>query len=489
MVNINYIKNNILKCKNKKEFSSFLDNELLDIQAYFESLDTQKLDNIKFDIEEIIYDLVDNQLVSKRNNSLTVNAFLILLAELFEELKLTSAIIEIIEYLPKEISISQRLNAVILYSKVNDITTEYHSKFEKIISLIDKSKDEEQFIYKPIYSVIYFYLQVIGEFKRAKRRELSENFRKLFSLYRDKYLILKEDIILDIISFVSIDNIEIEITSIKNRLKKKNIKEHSVKEKLTCEISNYSQKLHQIQNPNFDKIRTISKDYIMDIGNPNNLHYQLNQGVIVIEEEDLLYKYLFNYGKMHKAKLYSSFDTVIHQLNNKTINIIDWGCGQALATSLLIDYIKERSLNIDISNIILIEPSSLALSRGLLHIDVLKENEIEIKAVNKDIDSLEISDLIINNANITLHLFSNILDVEFFQLDKEFLEKISSSQKRLNYFICVSPNINDKRNARLDIFYRYFNNNFETELISDRSDDIGKYKRYEKIFKTQIIKI
>ncbi len=483
-MNINTIKNNILKCKNKKEFSSFLDNELLEIQAYFENLPIQKLDNIKFDIEEIIYDLVDNQLVSKRDNSLIVNAFLILLAELFEELKLTSAIIEIIEYLPKEISISQRLNAVILYSKVNNISTEYHNKFEIIISLIDKSKEEEQFIYKPAYSVIYFYLKVIEEFKRAKKRVLSESFRELFKKYCDKYSILKEAIIIDIVSSVSIDNIE--ITSIKNRLKKKNIKEHSFKEKLTYEISNYSQKLQQIQNPNFDKIRTVSQNYIMDIGNPDSLHYQLNQGVTVIEEEDLLYKYLFNYGKMHKAKLYSSFDTIIYKLNDKTVNSIDWGCGQALATSLLIDYIKEKSLNIDISNIILIEPSSLALSRGMLHIDVLKEKPMIIKAVNKDIDSLKIDDLTINNSNITLHLFSNILDIEFFRLDREFLDKIASSQKGLNYFICVSPNINDKRNARIDMFYRYFDTNFETELISNRSNPIDNYKRYEKVFKSKI---
>ena len=191
---------------------------------------------------------------------------------------------------------------------------------------------------------------------------------------------------------------------------------------------------------------------------------------------------------MHKAKLYSSFNKVISQLNNETINIIDWGCGQALATSLLIDYIKEKSLNIDISNIILIEPSSLALSRGLLHISVLKENKIDIKAVNKDIDSLTSSDLVIHNQNITLHLFSNILDVEFFKLNKDFLDKISSSQKGLNYFICVSPNINDKRNARLDLFYRYFKDNFKTKLISNRDEPIGNYQRYEKIFKCDFSK-
>ena len=38
------------------------------------------------------------------------------------------------------------------------------------------------------------------------------------------------------------------------------------------------------------------------------------------------------------------------------------------------------------------------------------------------------------------------------------------------------------------MFYRYFDANFETELISDRSDDIGKYKRYEQVFKSKIIR-
>lgn len=189
---------------------------------------------------------------------------------------------------------------------------------------------------------------------------------------------------------------------------------------------------------------------------------------------------------MTQINLYSSFDAVIHQLNNQTINIIDWGCGQALATSLLIDYIKEKNLEINISNITLIEPSQLALSRDLLHIDVLKENPIEVRAINKDIDCLEINDLIIDNSNITLHLFSNILDVEFFKLDKLFLEKVSSSQRGMNYFICVSPNINDKRNARLDMFYRYFKDNFKAELISEQDSDIGSYKRYEKVFKAKI---
>jgi hypothetical protein len=65
-----------------------------------------------------------------------------------------------------------------------------------------------------------------------------------------------------------------------------------------------------------------------------------------------------------------------------------------------------------------------------LYENYIKESEIEIKAVNKDINSLKISDLIINNSNTILHLFSNILDVELFRLDREFLEKISHLLKK-----------------------------------------------------------
>ncbi len=300
----------------------------------------------------------------------------------------------------------------------------------------------------------------------------------------EEYLVLSEIESLD----EYIEEIKLEFENEIKRVEDELLLFETFKEELENDLfemeeSIYSQQLRAIKNITFEKIRKVSKKYIMSMGDTDYLHYQLNQGVTIIEEQDLLYKYLFNYGKMHKAKLYSSFDEVIYQLNNQTINIIDWGCGQALATFLLIDYIKEKNLKINISNITLIEPSQLALSRGLLHIDVLTENPIKIRAINKDIDSLEHSDLIIDNSHITLHLFSNILDVEFFRLDRFFLEKISNSQNGLNYFICVSPNINDKRNARLDMFYRYFRDNFDTELISNRDNNIGKYARYEKIFR------
>lgn len=297
---------------------------------------------------------------------------------------------------------------------------------------------------------------------------------------------------MDILNNVTTDNYLNTIDSVNAQISAHKINTHSCILNIDAldigiESSAYSEKLYSMNKPNFTKIKQISFDYIKSIGDPQELHTRLNHGVAIIDDEQLLYKYIYSYSVMHKAKLYEAFETIIKKLDNNTVNIIDWGCGQALATVLLIEYIKEQNLKINIENITLIEPSKLALSRGLLHVDVLKHQDNNIKVINKDLDCIEQSDINFGNDNIVLHLFSNILDVEFFRLDAAFLEKVSNNIQSDNYFVCVSPNINAKRNGRLDIFYKYFDDNFNTELISTRNTNINAHKRYEKVFQVKYV--
>lgn len=413
--------------------------------------------------------------------------FIALIVETCEKLHLLMEFKLFYNYLSKcGYTLGDRLNATYNYYSIRKFN-EYYQEFPNILGLLEnayiKGEDSKE---KLTATFINFYLNIIYDFGERNQENILKLKNEVFIQKEENNGFLNKKFIHTIFSININDyrkayNYGIDLLN--RYLFENDLIICKLEDFIQIEVSEYSKKLHKLQNPTFKEIRAVSVEYIMNIANSDSLHYQLNQGVTIIQEEKLLYKYIFNYGKMHKAKLYSSFDKVIYQFNNQTINIIDWGCGQALATSLLIDYIKEKKLNIKFSNITLIEPSQLALSRGLLHIDILKENPIKIRAINKDIDCLERSDLIIENSNITLQLFSNILDIEFFKLDKVFLEKVSFSQRGVNYFICVSPNINDKRNSRLDMFYRYFNDNFNTELISDRDSSIGNYTRYEKIFK------
>jgi hypothetical protein len=77
-------------------------------------------------------------------------------------------------------------------------------------------------------------------------------------------------------------------------------------------------------------------------------------------------RYIALYGRHHFHKLYAAFDsTKLEELEGKNIQIIDWGCGQALASCILIDYLIEKNISPNILSITLIEPSQIALNRGL----------------------------------------------------------------------------------------------------------------------------
>jgi len=71
---------------------------------------------------------------------------------------------------------------------------------------------------------------------------------------------------------------------------------------------------------------------------------------------------------------------------NKSINVVDWGCGQAMGTISYLDYIKSNQINQAAGTITLIEPSEIALRRANLHVKAFNKNS-SISTVNKDLYS------------------------------------------------------------------------------------------------------
>ena len=473
--------NDLKQHSNNKELENFIFKNIDELYTFSQNSPIKELFKYKREIKKYLMTSKNVILSLDFSNSLNKD-FIFLILEICAKLNLFMEFNLFYTFLLKnEYKLDYKLQFIYQYYKIKKFNN-YYKEIPLILKLLKKAFLEDgEDIQTLTKAILYFYLHIIYDFNNVSNDKLFEFTNQILNEYNKINIrFLDKDLLKKVFSNRDYEVIQnfIDLISSQNLITSNDI--------IKIENSNYSDKLRNIKNINFDKIREISKEYILNIGNPDELHYKLNQGIEIIKKQNLLYKYIFDYGKMHKIKLYDSFDKIIPNINNKKINIIDWGCGQALATSLLIDYIKEKKLNITISDIILIEPSKIALERGLLHIDVLKDYLIEIKALNKDLDSLKYNDLIFDNSNITLHLFSNILDVEFFSLNKDFFNKIVNSQKNSNYFICVSPNINQIRNTRLDIFYNYFKTNHNTELISKRDSNIGKYKRYEIIFKSNI---
>ena len=119
-----------------------------------------------------------------------------------------------------------------------------------------------------------------------------------------------------------------------------------------------------------------------------------------------------------------------------------------------------------VNKIVLIEPSELAIKRASLHVKKYAPN-ISVKTVCRKLDELTEQDLAIEHTNTTIHLFSNILDIDDYSQGR-LIKLINATQLHKNTFVCVSPNINDIKTERLESFKRYFEKNNDTyELLME----------------------
>ena len=108
----------------------------------------------------------------------------------------------------------------------------------------------------------------------------------------------------------------------------------------------YAYLIEHMQNPSFQKIWDIAYDFVQKLPCElsDELHKSLNRGVDVLDSEPLLQMYIYAFGKMHNAKLQYAFNHMQNRvLDNDKIAIVDWGCGQGLASLCYKDFLKERN--------------------------------------------------------------------------------------------------------------------------------------------------
>lgn len=186
------------------------------------------------------------------------------------------------------------------------------------------------------------------------------------------------------------------------------------------------------------------------------------RGVAMLNTEEEMFEYIKRFGRMHYAKLESAFASPFPQTFTKKVNIIDWGCGQALATMVFI----EKYGNDCIDKIVLIEPSEIVLKRAALHCKKFAP-KAKIQTVNKKLNELVSDDLYINNTYSTINLFSNILDIDDYH--PHILQAlVYSICSHGDYFVCVSPHIDDVKTERIDSFCKFFSKSPSFTLYHDK---------------------
>jgi len=231
----------------------------------------------------------------------------------------------------------------------------------------------------------------------------------------------------------------------------------------------YAYLVEHMTEPSFDKVRSIACDFVQKLPSElvDELHDMLNRGVDILDSEPLMQMYFYSYGCMHFEKLTFAFQNLNNYVKSaEVVDLIDYGCGQGLATLCYHDFINSNSNKQHVRSITLIEPSELALARAELLCSCFFPNAT-VRGIQKSFDNLHVNDLEIKGDVPTLHLLSNILDVESYNI-KGLSDIVKSSYKGDNEFVIVSPIQNERRQRRLREFVENIGVNCYFEKYLDK---------------------
>lgn len=378
-------------------------------------------------------------------------AFISILFDLYERFGLTN-IVAIEDILQKKgLSIGTRREAAKLFLLNVKEPKNYIDRFEKICELLDIAIEyEEDNEKRSLVTFVNFYLKVLRDasdiYFLAFRQKVEEQFSRLqFKIFRHEFLV-------DIFS-VKIDNkdeaeqeIQLRIDDYLNASSVLAFDPSYFGEDFLIESgSKYSDLIADLvtrEIVSFSNIRSISakmSDGRVDTG----------RGVKILTTEEELLGYMRRFGNMHNAKLNSAFE-FLQGMIDTPVNLYDWGCGQALASMSFMDNFGANN----VKSAILIEPSVKSIMRASLHLRCYQPN-LPIKTIVKKFNDLVPDDFPQRKAGVNVHLFSNVLDMDDYD-QTELIDLVDETLSGVNYFVCVSPYIDDVKTDRVDQFKRHF---------------------------------
>lgn len=419
-------------------------------------------------------------------------AFISLLLDISEELGLLAPFRFLYDHLKcKDYNIGERLKAASLYLIGIKTADDYVNRYDAIYNHLQLSSEtEEDNTDKVLMTMVNYYAQVIydfGEFNTEKVVVLKNKIKKSLSEFEFSFMHSKiiEDVLK--VDFGNFSDTYANIHALLDSFLGRDFVKPAYKKDFLLETgTEYCDLLAGVET-NFIAVRQISVCKYQLIRS-DSIFNSLGRGVAILRYENQLYAYMNSYGKMHYEKLIEAFKTLPDTFFSTETNMIDWGCGQAMASMAYFDFQNQIGVEQEIKKLTLIEPSEIALKRASLHIRNFSP-KTNIHTINKDLDALTNGDFIKNKTHSHIHLFSNILDIDEFSLTA-LLKLVEFNFPGENYFICVSPYINDTRTSRLDAFVKYFSKKKDFVKINSIDNRTGQWKcnwtRIVRVFKVYL---
>jgi len=198
------------------------------------------------------------------------------------------------------------------------------------------------------------------------------------------------------------------------------------------------------------------------------LYGEMNHGKKILQSDEELEAYMSLYGEMHQFKCKAAMQSFPFEKLGFEIQLVDWGCGQGLATLCFLEALDNRGKLGIVRKITLIEPSVTALKRAVDNIKQATSGlSVEIETLNAKLPSKDEAyspiESIKLNKGTTIHFFSNILDVLDINLKKT--AQIVESGRGDHFVLCMGPR--DINNKRIDEFCEYFSPRNDFAIIED----------------------
>lgn len=459
-----------------EDFELFVQSDYQNSYDFFLTQKHSEISKNKIVIEEVLTEKYN--LIQQLDFSTTLNKnFLSVILLACERLSLFALFERFYILFKEKEDILYKLQAVAKYRIGCRRFEDYENKFEDILDLLQLAFENEEDKIESVLSVfIGYYIRVVYNFGHNQAKVLSFKAR-IRNFIPERYL-LQQKIVAEVLNIdtSNADNAYFQVQDILDRYLGRNylVSSYPSQENILLieKNSDYLIMLSK-EDRSFNSIKNLASAEYKKIAD-DKIYYSLGRGTVVLEEERQLYAYLYSFGSAHYEKMKSALGLIDFSLIpvNNPIEIVDWGCGQGVASVVLLELHPE----LEIQNITLIEPSEVAIKRATLHVKHMNKN-IHIKTICKPIELLEEKEIRTNEDNIKIHLFSNILDVESFSI-KNLTTLFEKTQSSLNYIICVSPYSTDIRNTRIKYFMEYFeeNRSFEYELLGEIiSNKTSKY--------------
>lgn len=367
--------------------------------------------------------------------------------------------------------ISKRIEASYLCINGLRIFDDFSNKLPVFLEMLQDAFETEEDNNKRVLAVFFNYYSIIvrdfGQYNLDGVKSINESIKKL----KENYSFLSCDIADEILAINVTNSTEafLVIHSIVDAyLNREVVDFRYADDQYLIELDTDYIKMLSELDKDVSEIRNLSCKLF---NKSNDVYESLGRGVSILNDLQQLYAYLHSYGNMHFAKCNYAYKKLPADFFNNSIEIIDYGCGQALASMTYLDFLNRHDHAQNIERITLNEPSVIALKRGAAHIKFF-EPDVEILTINKMLDDLNPVDFT-NSGSVKLHLFSNILDIDNYST-KQLSNLIKGKFKGLNYFVIISPNITELKTNRIDSFIKEFDS-LNPEVVAHEDKGIGEW--------------